>query len=526
MPPHEPDVAVCVQGTVISWRATLSSRQTAEIGEGDYGSCSLESPNCVPLLLVLHYRRRICVLRSQPGDRTILMTLGKRVRQDDCSSITKFKRNRNSRLHLATFSDEIILHILSLLPVKDICTVQLLNRHFAQLTTDSILWRTLYRSDFSNRSSATRKHHVDNTQRSATRMKRLGVVNSRDLSPAQFIDWKRRYRIRLNWSRGRCRTYDESERKPFAQVIGDRRVLVEPSVLHIDGQRHELAGVEDIEQLNEAGPDRLLVIATATILVYDIATRTVLRAISSRNHKEVFFLNDFLVIWTSTKSLLIYDLLESIHLIKSFSGLSSTTPLVALRSMGDTTVVSLVLISNGLLSSMLQIQELLCSNIERSLSSSRLIRSIDFPTKPYYRNSTMEDSAIAYEHPYILISHTNSLMLFTIMSTPETVLLSEPRILHGYGATIRSCRINKSLRFVVGSGDAGLRLWDMNDDSIGVSATNREDATIKDFLTNPFTKPARFHLHNSPSGLISAVSDDEVITSNDHGQVMIHNFDI
>ncbi|KAJ5145656.1 uncharacterized protein N7515_000220 [Penicillium bovifimosum] len=134
--------------------------------------------------------------------------MSKRCRDWDSDTPQKRIRTRNNvgpRDRLSGLSNELLLHILSFLPVSSLNVCQRLSRRFHALGGDSELWKRQYYSQWVR----PRARRLANARRT--------VMPARtDYSPkvatwfdhghlAQEGNWKRQYRLRHNWSKGLCR---------------------------------------------------------------------------------------------------------------------------------------------------------------------------------------------------------------------------------------------------------------------------------------------------------------------------------
>ncbi|KAH6688969.1 F-box domain-containing protein, partial [Plectosphaerella plurivora] len=131
------------------------------------------------------------------------------------------RRNPDDRLTL--LSEELTLRVLSYLSISELLGLGLVSKHFHRLSSDSQLWRALYYARFvlprALRIPGFRdgsKRHGSKLHYSARRAvwadggrgKRGGLVDAAR-SPAlrtaePFEDWKRQYKLRHNWARGKA----------------------------------------------------------------------------------------------------------------------------------------------------------------------------------------------------------------------------------------------------------------------------------------------------------------------------------
>lgn len=145
------------------------------------------------------------------------------------SSSTSFSHPRRDLL--SPLSDELLVRILSFLNPKQLLAVAPVSRRFYRLAADSQLWKALYYARFvlpramripgfrdlsANGNTAGKDgggggHRLRYPGRRAPWAdgRRGGVVDARKEEEEkgierQRVDWKRQYKIRYNWARGKC----------------------------------------------------------------------------------------------------------------------------------------------------------------------------------------------------------------------------------------------------------------------------------------------------------------------------------
>ncbi|KAL5332320.1 hypothetical protein BJX70DRAFT_139303 [Aspergillus crustosus] len=140
--------------------------------------------------------------------------MSKRCYADDSSGFTRFKRLRTIEPrcqadHLSSLSNEVLLHILSFLPIPSLLTCQRLSRRFNALAGDSELWKRQYFTKW----VGPRARRLTNTRRISSPQAKFeysprvstwldhGHLDRRD----RVMNWKRQYQLRHNWSKGTCR---------------------------------------------------------------------------------------------------------------------------------------------------------------------------------------------------------------------------------------------------------------------------------------------------------------------------------
>ncbi|KAI9752966.1 MAG: hypothetical protein M4579_005398 [Chaenotheca gracillima] len=117
---------------------------------------------------------------------------------------------RGTRDHISPLSDELLLRILSNLPVATLALCQQVSHRFHSIGGDSQLWKSAYYNRFV-RPRALRipgisfpESSPDNFVFSSHRSRWLGDESL--LKQGKEVDWKRQYKLRHNWSRGSCDT--------------------------------------------------------------------------------------------------------------------------------------------------------------------------------------------------------------------------------------------------------------------------------------------------------------------------------
>ncbi|KKK22857.1 hypothetical protein ARAM_005891 [Aspergillus rambellii] len=126
---------------------------------------------------------------------------------------------------LSLLSNEILLHILSFLPIPSLLTCQRLSHRFHSLAGDSELWKRQYYSKWVR----PRARRLAITRRAATLPQSKfeyspkvstwldhGHLDRKD----RITNWKRQYQLRHNWSKGICRvTQIEFSQRPQPPML-------------------------------------------------------------------------------------------------------------------------------------------------------------------------------------------------------------------------------------------------------------------------------------------------------------------
>ncbi|PBP18046.1 F-box domain containing protein [Diplocarpon rosae] len=133
------------------------------------------------------------------------LLLRKRTRADD-----EHPRPQGSCDRLSVLSDELLIRILHLLPLPNLLRGHLVSRRFYRLSTDSQIWKNLYYDRFVL-PRALRIPGIKNVPSreealvfSSRRSKWLGEEALVNRDDGKRTDWKGRFRLRHNWSRGVC----------------------------------------------------------------------------------------------------------------------------------------------------------------------------------------------------------------------------------------------------------------------------------------------------------------------------------
>ncbi|OAQ58828.1 F-box domain-containing protein [Pochonia chlamydosporia 170] len=131
---------------------------------------------------------------------------------------------RQTRDIISALSDELLIRVLSFLDEKALLGISSVSKRFNRITADSQLWRPHYYRRFilprahmipgfrtgSTRSSSKLRYSASKTIWADGGWGRRGgfvagqseIVNT--TGPQESVDWKKQYKLRDNWARGRC----------------------------------------------------------------------------------------------------------------------------------------------------------------------------------------------------------------------------------------------------------------------------------------------------------------------------------
>lgn len=150
--------------------------------------------------------------------------MGKRGR-DDVEAVLPHKRLRSDvRDRFSVLSDELLLVLLSYLPVYDLTRCEQLSRRLRVIASDSQLWKSAYYDRFV-RPRAARIPGVRDAGSSNGSLLYSSKL-SKWLEDGHLVrrggstNWKRQYKLRHNWSRGSCKkTETEIAERPSIPPI-------------------------------------------------------------------------------------------------------------------------------------------------------------------------------------------------------------------------------------------------------------------------------------------------------------------
>ncbi|KAI1212011.1 uncharacterized protein F4807DRAFT_385324 [Annulohypoxylon truncatum] len=142
----------------------------------------------------------------------------KRTENDIASRSTITKRSRHTELPdlLSPLPNELLIRILTFLPLPDLLNIAPLSRRFYDLFSDSQIWKRLYYErfvlpralripGFRNGSAREGKLHYSSRKAVWADGRKGGWV---DMHVGNFEDrsrdWKKQYKLRHNWSKGKC----------------------------------------------------------------------------------------------------------------------------------------------------------------------------------------------------------------------------------------------------------------------------------------------------------------------------------
>ena len=437
------------------------------------------------------------------------------------------KRARSTHAHdcnrdrLSTLSTELLLRILSFLPIHDLNTTQLLSHKFKHLASDSQLWKSLYYTRFV-RPRASRlpgdltAQHLTYSHKLS---KWLDEENLLHRGGREGTNWKRQYRLRHNWAKGACRVEEiqVAETPPLPPLLVRMSGRVVYTVDSAGGlrawslkgkKRGQLAGIGlgstsrpsalGVDLAGDGGVQTIVVgfeDGAFAIFTFD-AKSALLRdryahAPSSNGLlSAVAVCGSYIVTMTASQLLSLYKFptastaptgdkdgtiqLESApQLLHSLRSHTTYPPLsLSIRSSSsNTTLVATIAYALPTYAQgwSVGVQELWLSPSGEVLSS-RLATSttasalgsdggIFAAAQPGYAKPT----SLSYSHPYLLLSHPdNTLTLYLVTSTTEKLEIGRPSRLWGHTSCVSGAHVGVRGKAVsVSARGDELRIWEL-----------------------------------------------------------------
>ncbi|PVH84665.1 hypothetical protein DL98DRAFT_452695 [Cadophora sp. DSE1049] len=142
--------------------------------------------------------------------------------------------------HITKLSDELLIRILHLLSLPTLLRSQLVSHRFYRLSSDSQIWKNLYYSRFvlpralripGIKNAPPRDEALVFSSRRSKWLSEEVLVNRGD---GKSTDWKGRYKLRHNWSRGVCEVREIRLREE--RSLGVLVRMAEGVVLTVDAE--------------------------------------------------------------------------------------------------------------------------------------------------------------------------------------------------------------------------------------------------------------------------------------------------
>ncbi|RAH44212.1 WD domain protein [Aspergillus brunneoviolaceus CBS 621.78] len=143
--------------------------------------------------------------------------MSKRHYEDGNPAPLPSKRARQPNI-ISSLSDEILLHILSFLPVPSLIVCQRLSCRFKALAEDSEIWkRHYYHRWIRPRLANVRRTVFSHTEVRYSPKVSTWLDHGHFADEGRSMDWKGQYRLRHNWSKGICRVTELESSHPYGR---------------------------------------------------------------------------------------------------------------------------------------------------------------------------------------------------------------------------------------------------------------------------------------------------------------------
>ena len=417
--------------------------------------------------------------------------------------ISKRTRTRHPDDHLDSLSDELLIHILQLLPLETIIQCQRLSRRFYTLAGDSQIWKSLYYTRF----VLPRALRIPGIRTARDDLLNFSSKKSRWLSEDALVNpvdgketnWKGQYKLRHNWSIGAC-DIQEIHVADRAAVPSMQVKLAEKVVVTTDKEGLRAWGLRDKELIakyplggdllpsclavDELHSENGLGIAVGFVNggwgVWRLDTKEK-KFVPTYRHPEssngklgaIAYAHPYVLTITDSQRLSLYTFdLEQGSTVPDTNTASTPRLLASLQSHTSWPPLSLSLrpTSSYLIASIayslpvyprgytVGIQELHLSPVTGIITSSRLASALpqgftsisatsasvspERASPSSIQHSPAPPTSLSYAHPYILTTHSdNTLALHLCTSTASALSLSPATRLWGHTTSVVAAQI-------------------------------------------------------------------------------------
>ncbi len=385
----------------------------------------------------------------------------KRLRVDENVEEQSQGAKRLKTCGIDLLSNEVLLQVLAYLEVVDLISVASICKRFAWLSTDSHLWKRLFRDTYLD----YRCKVIDEKPRTRERDTR---------------NWKYIYQLKTSWIRGRYSAIElpDLELGRICAIFENRiYTAVGPvlKVVHADGSfysRHDFQ--EPILNIASAGPGRICVSMPSRIEVLEVHSgRMSLRHSISTRSKNMACSHDYLVTLSTRNTLCVYSLISSLspQILTTLQGVGSDPTSLSVRSAKDGVVIAIACATPiGLADFGVSLQELYYNK-----DGVVTVNRITVAECPYVSRIVK----VSYSHPHLIAAQTNNeLSYFKVCSSQSRFEISEWTQLTGHTAGVLGFEIHKERAVSIGR-EGKLRIWELGVDTCAkISKRNFEDAII------------------------------------------------
>ena len=434
------------------------------------------------------------------------------------------KRQRTgSKRNLLDISDEILLRILSLLPVPRLAATERVSRKLRRLAADGAVWKAKYLERWI---CPKARRVLPGAMSTKTMTSKLisWLEHGQSLRDGRQIDWKRHFKLRNNWDKGSARLHEVELAKPptppvMAKVLCGLIFTVDaqsglriwsqarPSKRLIS-QRSLKGGIRPTSIAVGGDPGRIYILVgfcDGGFEIYTLTNKTELKQLVIQERDEdggqvtaAALAPPYVVITTDHRHTRLYHILDELEgtargFITSLATLHANTPLCAaslcLRRTQQAVIATICYAFDRLNDGWcLGLQEMRVS-IEDGSTNSRLTSTIEAPLEARYIGSKTWDvtsrsasstplttplaiqphmkrppSSLSYAHPYLLASlPDNSLMSYIVTSDDEKLEISSGKRLYGHTSSANAEVSNRGKAVSVSVRGDDIRVWELED---------------------------------------------------------------
>jgi hypothetical protein len=429
------------------------------------------------------------------------------------------KRLRGAR-SFADLPREILLRTLTYLPIQQLTILELVSRDLRRLALDSHLWRIKYYEDFVE----SRAKRIPSAARPSPTKLAKWLEHGEALRDGEKMDWKKRYRLRRNWTRGDARLHEVELAKPSAPAVlaRVRRGLVvtadaEHGLRLWSQARSGKTPDAQIDLVDEpislaVDEDRIAVGFSDHVGIFEVGSDRNIRHLFNLEEPStvtsVAFAKPYLVTMTKHRKIELYQVNDEAGSTTSLAVLHADATLqpaaLSLRSTTRSVVATIAYAFSRLGEGWcLGLQEIKLSK-QDGVVESRLASNIDTPLDSLYRGPkqweitsrsafstplTMPFSlnpevkhpptSLSYSHPFLLASLAdNTIMSYIVQSDDESLDLSSGKRLFGHTSAITAAEVsNRGKAVSVSARGDEIRVWELEE--VLTTARGRPSTQVK-----------------------------------------------
>ena len=447
--------------------------------------------------------------------------------EDDAPPLLKpsgTKRQRTgSKRNLLDISDEILLRILSYLPVQRLAITERVSRKLRRLASDGAVWRLKYLERWI---SPRARRMPPGTISTKTMVSKLvsWFEHGQSLRDGRQTDWKRQFKLRNNWDKGSAKLHEvELAKPPTPPVVAKVHCGL---IFTVDAQ-------SGLRVWSQAKPSKRLIsqmalkdgIRPTTIAVggepgrvcifvgfydggfevYTLLDKTGLMQLATHKRGEdegpvtaAALAPPYIVVMTDDRHTRLYHISNQVEgtassLITSLATLHANAALCAaslsLRRTQKAVVATICYAFDRLNDGWcLGLQEITISN-DNGSTDSRITSTIDSPLEAHYVGPKTWDltsrsasstplttpltmqphmkrppSSISYAHPYLIASlPDNSLMSYIVTSDDQKLEISSGKRLYGHTSSANAEVSSRGKAVSVSVKGDDIRVWELED---------------------------------------------------------------